>query len=342
MNKVFKNMLWVAAGAALLTGCGSPKSAESSQESSSSAEAAKKMTVYTSTDPIFDFASQIAGDRVQLVNLMPSGADAHHWEPSAQDIAAVSEADLLLLNGAQYEMWLSKVTDALGDHVKVVDTSTGVDLIRVSEDHDHEEHAEEASHDHEEHAEEADHDHEHAHVHGEFDPHYWMDVKAAEQQAKNVLQALIEADPEGKETYEANFAALQSKFDALNASYEKELKPFAGKSIVVPHEAFGYLCRRFNLQQVGIEGLLADGEPNAVRMKEIIDLAKAQGITAVFYEANEDPKLSEQIASEIGATTLPLHSLETITEEERAKGKDYFSIMEDNLKVLVQSFGAAQ
>ncbi len=316
----------------------------SSQVSSGTTTAEGKLKIYASTDPLYDFAREIGGDRVEVTDLMPGLTDAHHWEPTPQVIAALNESDLLLINGANFELWLDGAKDSLGKNLQIADMSKDVDLIRAegvdSDHHDHDHDADHHDHDNDHH--DHDHEHPHGHFHGGIDPHYWLSPKQAKEAAEQVRDTFIEKDPAGKDYYKANYDALEKKLDALEKEYDNKLDPYKGRTILVPHEAFAYLCRDYDLKQIGIEGVLADGEPNAARVKEIVDLAKKEGIQVVFSEAGEDDKLPQQIAKEIGATVKPLSTIESVTEEQRKAGDDYISIMQKNLDAILSSFGAAQ
>lgn len=331
----------------VLSACGQKANNDSSGAVSEVSEVkveSGKPVVYASTDALYDFAKAIAGERAEVRDLMPGIVDAHHWEPTPQTIVELNSAKMLLLNGAGFEMWLEDVKASLDSGVELVDCAEHVELLKSAEDHDHEhEHEhEDANHSHEEHeresaAAESHDEHEHHH-HGEFDPHYWLNAKASENQAKSVYEAFVNMDPEGEAEYKANYETLLEKFHALEKDYDEALKEFSGKSILVPHKAFSYLAHEYNLEQIAIEGMLADGQPNAGRMSEIIDLAKEQGIKAVFYDAYGDLKAAEQVATELGVKTLPIYTLESISEEDRANGEDYFTLMHKNLDNLVKSF----
>lgn len=300
------------------------------------------LRVIASTDAIYDFTKAIGKERVEVVDLVEGDADAHHWEPTPQLLTQINEADLFLVNGAGLESWLPDVQASLTGNVKTVDLSDGVQLRKGEEEHDHEDG------EHDDHEEGDDHEHdesdhekneEHDHHHGEYDPHYWLNPKAAAVQAKNIYDTLVAADPEGKETYDANYKVLQEKFAALERDYAEKLKPYSGRSVIVPHEAFGYLFDAYGLKQIGLEGMLADGQPNAKKIAEIIDLAKKEAIKTVFYEAYGDDKEAQTVAMEIGAKTAPLYTLEAESMEDRAKGEDYFTFMQRNLEAIVDSFG---
>lgn len=358
MNKMNKKIVSLSlAMGLLLTACNAGGNASSGEVSSeaavsemsekttetaeTSAEAKEQaLVVYASTDPIYDFAQMIGGVRVQVVDLMEGEGDAHNWEPTPQLLADLSNADLFLLSGAKLEYWLDDVQNAISGDVQIKDMSEEVELIVNEEDHDHE-HEEHEEGEHEEHEEHEENEDEHGHVHHHtgVDPHYWLNPKDAEIQAKNVYQALVEADPEGKTVYDEGYAKVQEEFAKLTKAYDEQLKPYAGRSVIVPHEAFAYLFNEYGLTQVGIEGVLAEGQPDAQQVAQIVDLAKQDNIQTVFYEGYGDPSQAEAIAKEIGANTAPLYTLEAESKEDRAKGANYFTFMMQNLDALVASFG---
>ena len=108
----------------------------------------------------------------------------------------------------------------------------------------------------------------------------------------------------------------------------------ARHEIVVSHEAYGYLCQAYHLEQIGIEGLSPDSEPDAARMAQIVDLVRAKGITTIFFEELVSPKVAQAIASETGAEAVELSPLEGLTQEDLAAGEDYVSVMRANLAKL--------
>ena len=120
--------------------------------------------------------------------------------------------------------------------------------------------------------------------------------------------------------------------------FRSALESFKGKEIVVAHEAFAYLCRDYDLHQLGIEGVFADSEPSPAKMKEIIDFVKEHQVKVIFFETLASPKVAEAIAKETGASTDMLNPLEGLTEEEIAAGKDYLSVMRENLESLKKAF----
>lgn len=309
-----------------------PKESSESTEPKEEAESTEpeenngeKITVVTSMYPVYDLTKKVTGDKANVINLMEGSSDAHDWEPSAKDIKTINNADVMVFNGAGFEGWKDDVLAGVeSKDLTVVDSSEGVNLIKLTEDeHDHEH-------------EDAD-EHEHHH-HGDTDPHIWLSLKNAMIQMGNIRDALVQVDPKNANEYQANFEAQLDKFKELEKQYEDALKPYKGKTIVVPHEAFGYLVRDFGLNQVGIEGINAEGDPNTKRMKEIVELCKKDGVNTVFYEEDGDSKTAEVLANEFGGKVAPISTLESLSKAQKDKGDDYLSIMKRNLQQIVDSF----
>ena len=339
-KKIFKILSLVIATSMFLAGCTS-NSTNQSQEKKEEKNNEKKIKVIASMYPMYDFASKIAGDKAEVENIIPNGTEAHGWEPSAADIAKLEEADVFVYNGAGMEGWVDKVIESLSnkDLIKV-EASNGIDLIKNEDDHEHHDEDHDHDHDHDEkqdvHKEEEHHD-EHHH-HGEFDPHVWLSIRDAKKEMENIKNALVQADSENKDYYEENYQKYAKEFDELDKLFEETLKPYAGKSIVVAHEAFAYLGKDYGISQLGIEGVYEDSEPDPARMKEIVEFVKENNVKVIFFETLASPKVSEVIAKETGAMTDVLNPIEGLSEDEVKEGKEYISIMKDNLKAIENSF----
>ena len=221
------------------------------------------------------------------------------------------------------EHWADDVLASLETKRLVsAEASAGLTL-RPGHSHDEEEH--EGA---EEHAEEEEHDR------GQFDPHVWLSPVNAKKEMENIKNAYVKADPDNKDYYEDNYKTYAVRFDELDQEYKDTLSALPGKSIVVSHEAFGYLCDTYGLTQMGIAGLSPDTEPDPARMAEIIDFVKTNHVKVIFFEELVSPKVAETIAAETGARTRVLNPLEGLSDEELKNGADYFTVMEDNLKQL--------
>jgi len=275
-----------------------------------------KVQASASFYPLYFFSSEIGKDKVDVTSITPAGVEPHDYDPTAQDIAVIQKSKLLIVNGAGFEPWLENIKDDLGN-VTVVNTSDGISLQEGVED----EHEGEEAQEHE--------DEEHI-----SDPHIWLSPVLAKSQVDKIQQGFITADPNNTSTYEANGANLKQRLDALDMKFKKGLSSCKQKSFVTSHAAFGYLAREYNLTQVPISGISPDEEPSLAELAEVTKFVRDNNVKYIFFETLVSPKLSETIASETGAKTLVLDPIEGLSDDDIAQGKNYFTVMENNLKNL--------
>ena len=303
---------------AFLSGC---KTANQSNTAGQST-AKEKLTIVASFYPMYDFAKRIAGDKAEVTCLVPAGTEPHDWEPTSRDIQTIQEADFLIYNGAGMEHWVKDVLDGLGFDAKLVavETSKGVNLLSLEDDdHDHEE------------------GHDHNHGDSTTDPHVWLSPLNAKIQMKNICDALSEKDASNKDEYAAHLDKANAEFETLDNDFHKGLDSLPNKTIVVSHQAFGYLCEAYGLTQMPIEGVEADAEPNAQEMKKITEFVKENNVKVIFSEELVSPKVAQAIAEATGAQVKELNPLEGLTDEQLKAGEDYLSVMRDNLKALEEA-----
>ena len=296
----------------LLTGCGT--------QPADTAAGDGRLRVLTSFYPMYDFACKIGGDCIDVTNMVPSGTEPHDWEPSTNDLKNLEKADVFIYNGADMEPWADDLLVSRSDTLRVVEASENVELRTTDGEHEH-------AHEHED----ADHHH------GDFDPHVLLDPENAKIEMEAIRDALCAADPENSTVFQSNYEKYAAELDALDAEFREKLAPLPNRTIVVAHEAFGYLCDAYGLTQVGIEGLSPDSEPDPGRMAEVIDFVREHSISTIFFEELVSPKVAEAIASETGAQAKMLSPLEGLSDEQAAAGADYFSVMHDNLAALMEA-----
>ncbi|CAM4240738.1 zinc ABC transporter substrate-binding protein [Paenibacillus typhae] len=325
-----------------------------------------KVNVITTFYPIYEFTSEIGGDDINVINLLPVGVEPHDWTPRSQDIINTSKAQLFLYNGAGLEGWVPNFLKSLdsGSEVKAVAVSEGVDYIMTDEDDGHNhggeahaedehageehadgehadgEHADEAHAD-EEHADEAHADEEHAdEAAGDSlhtDPHTWVSPKSALIMAENIKESLVAADPEHQAGYEERYSKLAERLQALDSKFETELAKLPNKEIVVSHQAFAYLARDYGLSQHAIMGLSPDAEPRGQDLVNLAALVKEEGIKYIFFEELVSDKLAKTLAAEAGVETMVLNPVEGLTEAQEKNGDNYFTLMEKNLQNLIKA-----
>ena len=284
-----------------------------------------KPEVIASFYPLYFFASEIAGDKLTVTNLTPSGVEPHDYEPTPQNIAKIYESKLLLINGAGFEPWIEKLEQELTDKgVTIVNASESIALTEGAHEDEHEEEAG--------HAEE-----EELHEKEIFDPHVWLSPVLAKSQVAKITEGLTKIDPANKTYYEANAKTLTERLDALDQKYQSGLSSCQQKDFVTSHAAFAYLASEYHLTMTPIAGLSPEKEPSAQELAEVAAFAKDNNIKYIFFETLVSPKLSETIANEIDAKTLVLDPLEGLSEDNSKQGKNYFTVMETNLGALQEA-----
>lgn len=289
--------------------------------------AQEKKQVMTTFYPVYYLAKRIAGESADVSMLLDANQDAHDYESSARDAAKVQEADIFIYQDDEMEHFVPDMLKLLDtSKTQIVKSTEGITLLKGSQ----EEHSVEEAHSEEEH----DHDHEHSH---EFDPHTWMSPVIYAQQAENVKQALIKADPENQATYEANAEELVKELKALDEEYKTQLANLKNKTIVVQHAAFGYLAHEYGLTQEAITGISSTDEPSATDLAKMQDFVKEHQVTTIYVEPSLNESIAQVVASASGATLRPLRTLESVTQEEMADGVDYFKIMRSNLEELLKN-----
>lgn len=280
-----------------------------------------RILVYASIYPMYDFAKNIGKDKIDLRLMVTPGAEAHDFEPTAKLMGSMEKADVFIYNGLEMEPWAAKLIGSLDNEKLVkVEASEGVELIK----------SEEEAEGHGEEVEEK---------HGEYDPHVWLNPQNAVIQAENIKNALISADEKNKDFYEANFKEFKEKLVALDNKYTEELKGIKKREFVTAHSAFTYLAKKYNLEQESIKGLSPQAEPSMAKMAELSVFAKEHEVKYIFFETTTNPKLSEALAKEVGAQTAVLNPLESLGQEDINSGKNYISVMEENLKTLKMALG---
>ena len=298
-----------------------------------------------------DMVTRIGGDRVAVTTLVGPDGDAHVYQPVPADARAVSEAKILVFNGLAFEGWLDRLVEASGfGGVRVVATD-GIEPIRLEDDDhhgdDHDDHAKKDDHDDHDHAKKDDHDdHDHAkkddhadaHDHGAFDPHAWQDPANAVIYVDNIAAALAKADPANASTYYENRAAYVAEIEAVDADIRKALGalPEDRRTIVTPHDAFGYFSEAYGLRFLAPSGISTESEPSAGDVATLIRQIREEGITAVFVESITDQRLIKQIADETGASIGGTLYSDALSGSD-GPASTYLDMMRHNVEMLTEA-----
>lgn len=292
----------------------------------------EQINVVATFYPLQQLAAGIVGEMGEVTAVVPAGVEPHDYEPSMADIRGIYDADLFILNGAGMDAWAEKLMPELETKgVRSIRLADKVELLSAKEESEHEHgdgHEEEVGSVGIGTAVEDDHEH------GEWDPHFWLDPVSAKSLVSAITEALSEKFPEKSSGFAANAGKISAELDALDVAYRTSLSSCAKEEVVTSHDAFRYLAERYGFETHAIAGISPEEEPSPKRLTELANEVKAEGIKYIFFETLVSPKLAETLARETGAATLVFNPIEGVSAVDQAAGKNYFSIMRENLAAL--------
>ena len=265
--------------------------------------------VLTSTPLLADITRQVAGDRVQVESLLPAGSDPHSYQPTPQDAAKLSDSQLIIVNGAGYEQFLTSLLGNAGVETKVVEASAGI------------------------------HPRMDAAGAQSPDPHMWLDPNNMIVYVENIRDALSQLDPTGEATYKSNADAYIAKLKSLDAWISEQVGqiPPEKRMLVTNHEALGYFADRYGFTVVGtvIESFSSDASPSAQQLAALIDQIRSSGAPAIFLDAGDNDTFAQQIADETGVQVVTDLHLESLTKGTPAA--TYLDMMKYNVTRIVNA-----
>lgn len=241
------------------------------------------MIITVSISPFKYFVEEIAGDDFKVNVMVPSGADAHTYEPVPGQINNLRKSSAYISNGyLSFEMtWLERFYETNRTMKRL---SLGEKIDPLVSDHRHEgEHLE------------------------SIDPHYWVSPKCAMIIASSVKDLLCELNPVQKKKYQDNYQILLSKIEAADENARELFSASKNKSFMIYHPNLGYLARDYGLEEIAVE--YEGKEPPPSRMKDLIDLARKDGLKTIFVQREYDTKNAKAIAGEIGADLVIIDPL---------------------------------
>ncbi|GLQ55970.1 metal ABC transporter substrate-binding protein [Devosia nitrariae] len=228
----------------------------------------------TSFTILADMARNVAGDAAEVVSITKPGAEIHNYQPTPGDLIGAQDADLILYNGLNLELWFEQFLSNLGDIPSVI-LSDGVEPMSIAD----------------------------GPYSGKPNPHAWMSPSDALVYVENIRAAFVEYDPENAETYNANAAAYSAEIEATVAPIREALAaiPEERQWLVSSEGAFSYLARDFGLKEAFLWPINADQQGTPQQVRRVIDLVREHDIPAVFSESTISPEPAEQVARETGA-----------------------------------------
>ena len=262
------------------------------------------------------FVQEIGGEKVAVSQLIPDNTEVHNWQPSASDILAVDDSDIIVYNGASLDHWFEEdILPVIDSSNKiVVETTKGAPLLETDEHNE----------------EEDDHEHE-----GNYDPHTWISPFVAKFQAQKIYEALVQKDPDNSEYFASRWFNLKTRFEELDNSYMKGLETKTKNDIVVSHAAFGYLASRYGFEQQGVIGISADEQPSASAYARIVDAMIEHQSYVVYVNPLYSDESAQTLKNELKRLTgHEVQILKLYFMLGNMDGLDYFGQQEKNLENL--------
>lgn len=265
------------------------------------ATSSAKPIVAVTTFPLYDITKHIAGNSVKIVNILPLGVDPHDYEPTPKTMADIEKASLTLYSGAGLEPW----THGFSFKNRVINMSQFMKLRKLQKGE--------------------------LHGHEAIDPHYWFSFSNMQKATEIIAKELIKIVPKNRNLYLKNRDAYIVMLKKLDMESKNRLVECERDTIIVNHNAFGYLAQRYNFKVASLSGLSPEAEPNAKNLIRLIKIIKDRNVSTIFFESFASDKAIKSIAHETGRKVDVLQPLANITSDMAKKGLTYEDIMKENL-----------
>jgi len=286
-----------------------------------------KLNVCSVIFPSYDFLRIIAGDKVNLVLLLPPGAESHSYEPSPRDIITIRESDLFIYPGGENAKWVDRILESMDNSkgkmriIKLMDLVDAVEeeIVEGMED-------DEDDHDHHD----EDEDEEDSRV---FDEHVWTSPMNAKAIVLELGEILCELDPANAEFYTKNAEDYAASLDELDASFRAVVEGAARNTIVFGDRfPFRYLTEAYGLEYyAAFPGCSTETEPSAATVAFLINKVKSENIPVIFHIELSNEKMADTISEATGARKLPLHSGHNVTKRDFDAGINYLDLQKINV-----------
>jgi zinc transport system substrate-binding protein len=273
------------------------------------ASSSGRPTVVAGFYPLYFVAERVAGRYNDVVDLTPPGVEPHEYELTVRQVAQVDRARVgLYLTGMAPSIDQAMTNDS-PDHRLEVSTVVplaapvaGSGVESTSDDRD---------------------------------PHFWQDPVLLGQVAAAFATTMADADPAHAAYYRAQGRRLVGDLHALDRDYARQLASCRIRTVVVSHDAFEYLARRYHLDVVPIAGLEPDAEPSLSRLHDLASLVQERGVTTIFFETLATPDLARSLAADTGVTTAVLDPIEGLSSAD--PDATYLTLMRQNLAALTKA-----
>lgn len=290
-----------------------------------SADAEKESFVITASFyPVYIAALNVAGDidGVEVRNLtQPQTGCLHDYQLTTEDMKAMADSDVLLINGGGIESFVSKVAKT---YPKLSIINLSASFAEFPEEDEEDADYEDADH------EDADHDHDHDHDHEEQNSHFWMDIELYRKEVESMEEGLSIRDPVHADQYKKNAEAYLKKLESLQ-SEEAELKAaLSGKKVVVFHEAFLYLAEDLDMQVTMTMDLDEERQVSAGEVRQVLDALALSDDKIIFAERTYGEEMGDRMTEEASATVIYLDPLTRPKDGQESEQDGYLLAMQEN------------
>ena len=259
-----------------------------------------KPLVSVTTFALSDIINHIAQESVQIVHILPFGVEPHDFEPTPKLMGKIEKSTLVVYSGAGLEPWIHTASFKNS----VVNMSEYVTLRKLESSKNI------------------------------VDPHYWLDIANMKKATKVITQKLMELLPQNEATYKKNQVIYLSMLDNLEKKYTNALGSCEKDTIIVNHNAFSYLAKKYNFNIESLSGLSPDSQPNAKNIIRLIEVIKKHHVSTVFFEDFASDKAIKGVANATKTHVDVLKPLGNITANEAKEHLSYENMMQINLKKL--------
>ena len=267
----------------------------------------RKPIVALTTFPLYDIAKHIGGKSIEIINILPFGVEPHDYEPTPKIMADIEKASLVVYSGAGLEPW----THGFSFKGKVIDMSRFVKLRELKKDEFHEHHSNKV-----------------------IDPHYWLNFSNMSKATELITNELIKIVPKNKSLYIKNKDLYLKMLKKLDDDFHNKLSQCDRDTIIVNHNAFGYLAEKYDFHVKSVSGLSPDAQANAKNIISLIGEIKEHNVSTLFFESFVSDKAIKSLAKETKTQVGILEPLGNITADEAKKHLTYEILMKDNLLKL--------
>jgi ABC-type Zn uptake system ZnuABC Zn-binding protein ZnuA len=282
-----------------------------------------KIQVVASFSILGDIARNIGQQNIELRTVVGPDSDAHVYEPSPADAIAMAKADLILINGLQFEGFINRLVAASESKAPVIEVSKGADIIQdPAGGHYHFNNGKAVFHA------------------APFDPHAWQSVANVKVYVNTITAAFCAVDKPGCTQYQENAQTYSQALDRLDSRIKSAVQslPAGQRTVVVGHNAFRYFERDYGLHFLSPQGISTESEASAADVAGILRDIKQNSASAIFAENISNPRLVEQIADEAGMKISGVLYSDALSGPS-GPASTYITMMQHNAATLISALG---